>query len=86
MVGAYGEGRELFPDEVLSAAELFVDIVYYPLVTETMERAHSLGTPAVNGVGMLLGLGSLCFELFFHRSAPTAVMRSAVEEALSLSL
>lgn len=82
MVGSDQEGLSVVSDEVLVAAELFIDIVYHPAATPTMQRAQALGTPALNGVGMLVGLGALCFELFFDRPAPVAAMRNAIDLSL----
>lgn len=46
------------------------DIVYTPLETPLLQRAHARGLSTVDGLEMLIGQAALAFELFFGVAPP----------------
>lgn len=64
----------------LRADQLVYDTIYEPARTKLLEEAAAAGARTANGLSMLLFQGARAFELWFDRSAPVAVMRSALEE------
>ncbi|MEY4510173.1 MAG: hypothetical protein RLZZ450_2295 [Pseudomonadota bacterium] len=65
--------------ELMPAHATVVDLVYRPLVTTVLARAHERGLRVVDGLGMLLHQGALAFELWTHMPAPLEVMRAALQ-------
>ena len=55
------------------------DMIYRPRETPFLRAARSLGCQTANGLSMLLYQGARALELWTGRSAPAAVMRSALE-------
>jgi shikimate dehydrogenase len=60
-----------------------VDLVYRPRRTPFLGAAEAAGLRTVDGVGMLLHQGAEAFEAWTGVTAPIAVMRAALETALS---
>lgn len=60
-----------------------LDVVYAPQRTPFLERARARGLAADNGLGMLATQGALAFELWLGLPPPVAVMRAAIDEAMS---
>ena len=69
--------------EQLPADAVALDVVYAPQTTPFLERARARGLVADNGLGMLARQGALAFELWLGVAPPVAVMRAAIDDALS---
>ncbi|WP_375271494.1 shikimate dehydrogenase family protein [Sphingomonas sp.] len=54
----------------LPADAVVYDIVYDPLETDLLTRAHERGLDTIDGLDMLVGQAALAFELFFGQPAP----------------
>lgn len=54
----------------LPADAIVYDIVYSPLETGLLTRAHERGLDTIDGLDMLVGQAALAFELFFGQPAP----------------
>ena len=79
----------MFPDTNASPLEAFelnchllFDIIYRPLKTKLMQLAGRRGIETVSGLEMFLAQGMAQFEIWTGKSAPEAVMRSAILDAL----
>jgi len=59
-----------------------MDIVYNPIRTRLLQEAERAGCLTVNGVAMFVYQGVFQFELWTETSAPVAVMKQVVSEAL----
>ena len=79
-VGMQGDARLVNPRH-LTRGQLVYDLVYNR-PTRLVREARRRGCVAAGGVSMLVYQGAAAFELWWHRPAPVAVMRRAVEEAL----
>jgi len=64
----------------LRRAAAVYDMIYRPAETELLRSARAAGCRAANGLGMLLYQGAEALELWTGRTAPTAIMREALEE------
>lgn len=69
---------EALPLRALPPNAVVCDLVYKPLRTAVLQRAHALGLRTVDGLGMLLHQGALAFEHWTGQGAPLAVMRAAL--------
>jgi shikimate dehydrogenase len=58
------------------------DLVYNPLVTKYLKDAQAEGCLTISGLDMLVAQGSLQFELWTAREAPSDLMRAAALEKL----
>ncbi|HBH96750.1 MAG TPA: shikimate dehydrogenase [Candidatus Omnitrophica bacterium] len=65
----------------LGSRVMVYDLVYNR-TTALVRRARRQGCVAANGVSMLVYQGAASFEWWWHRRAPIAAMRRAVERAL----
>jgi len=74
----YDEGRFS-----LRQAGAVFDMIYRPAETGLLRNAREAGCRAANGMGMLLYQGARALELWTGRKAPVAVMRQALERALT---
>ncbi|WP_019515335.1 shikimate dehydrogenase family protein [Sphingomonas sp. Mn802worker] len=54
----------------LPADAIVYDIVYAPIETELLTRAHERGLDTIDGLDMLIGQAALAFELLFGQPAP----------------
>jgi len=64
--------------------EMFVyDLIYNPAETQLLAMAKKVGAKTSNGLGMLLYQGALSFEHFTGRTAPSEVMKKALEEGVN---
>jgi len=77
-MGMDGAGGAASPDFVPGAGAVALDLVYHPLRTVWLDRAHDNGARTANGVGMLVGQAAAAFERWTGRPAPTDVMLDAV--------
>ena len=83
------EGRALAERVPLEAfqerglAPAIVELVYRPRATPLLERARSMGLPAVDGIGMLVHQGALALTAWTGRDVDVAAMRAAVLDALA---
>lgn len=68
--------------DVLAAFGVVMDIVYAPLQTRLLREAAAAGCRCVDGLQMLLYQGAAQCELWTGRTAPVAVMREAVLQAV----
>lgn len=75
------EGIIIPPSSVARFAAV-MDIVYAPLETRLLREAKAAGCRTVDGLAMLLAQGAEQFRLWTGSTAPTAVMRTALEAAL----
>jgi shikimate dehydrogenase len=69
----------------LRRAGAVYDMIYRPAETGLLRSARAAGCRAANGLGMLLYQGAKALELWTGRAAPTAIMRRALEESVSLA-
>ena len=58
------------------------DIIYRPAETKLLAAAKAAGCRTANGLGMLLHQGAKAFEIWTGKTAPLAVMRQALENAV----
>lgn len=80
-VGMGGEGL-VVPADLLSPAQVVVDLVYHPIETPLLTAARGRGARAIDGVGMLVHQGALAFTLWTDAEPPTEVMNGAARAAL----
>jgi shikimate dehydrogenase len=74
-----------WPEEVpIPHNALFYDLVYNPLETVFLARAHAAGATAIDGLGMLVHQGALAFEKWTGQQAPVEVMRQACLSGLGI--
>ena len=62
---------------------LVYDLVYRPRQTRLLAQAAAAGCRTLDGQGMLLHQGAAAFTLWTGQPAPIAVMRAALERAMS---
>jgi shikimate dehydrogenase len=67
------------PASLLASRHLLYDTIYTADRTPLMRAADTAGARSANGLSMLLHQGALAFEHWFHRPAPLAAMRAALE-------
>lgn len=82
MTGTSSEGDMPCPPDAMPAEGAVVDIVYRPALTPLLVEAARRGLVTQNGVAMLVHQGAAAFEQWTGKSAPVAVMRTALEEGL----
>ena len=58
------------------------DMIYRPAETKLLAAAKAAGCRTANGLGMLLHQGAKAFEIWTGKTAPLAVMRQALENAV----
>ena len=67
-----------WPDDVpMPRQATFCDLVYNPLETKLLARAHSEGLNTIDGLGMLVHQGAYALETWTGQQAPVDVMRQA---------
>lgn len=66
-------------------AELVFDMVYNPLETALVKRAHDQGLTVISGLQMFLEQAARQYEIWTGSSAPRTVMEKAALEALTAS-
>lgn len=66
----------------LHAGMRVYDLVYNRPVTQLVREANSAKLHAVTGLGMLLYQGAIAFEIWTGKTAPVAVMKKALKEAI----
>lgn len=71
------------PDGVLPASGAVVDLVYRPRPTPLLAAARAAGLVTQDGVSMLVHQGAEAFTAWSGHRPPLAVMRAAVERALT---
>lgn len=59
------------------------DLVYNPLRTRLLARAHENGATAIGGLEMLIQQGASAFALWTGRQPPAEIMRAAARAALA---
>lgn len=85
-LGTGGKGEFPFPIEKTSPHCIFADIVYVPITTPFLVRAHSLGRPTLDGLGMLLHQAVRGFQLWFGiRPEVTHELRQLIEKDITSS-
>lgn len=70
------------PEQLVSRFQVVMDIVYAPMKTRLLQEAEKEGCAIINGLEMLLYQGVAQFELWTGQTAPVAIMREALAEAL----
>ena len=75
---AAGEFADSLPWAMLQPGTTCMDLVYEPLHTAFLQRAHEAGARGIDGLGMLLHQGALAFERWTGKRAPVEVMREAL--------
>ena len=83
-MGTHGTALEgvTVPACLLEGRPVFIDLVYNPLVTESMKLAKSRGCKTVGGLEMLVGQGAEAFRIWTGRMPESARMRAAARRAL----
>lgn len=75
--------ESIWPEKVPLPRGLVVfDLVYNPPETRLLWQARKSGAHPIGGLAMLVGQGSLSFEQWTGKKAPTEVMRHACQRAL----
>lgn len=84
-VGMYPnhEGAMSIPTGLLQARHVAFDMVYRPLKTTFIQEAEAAGCTTILGTEMLVQQAAEQFETWTGNSAPVAVMREALLEALN---
>ena len=77
-VGLKRGDRSPLPSRLLAPHLMVYDTIYADQRTPLVSAAIEAGARAVNGLSMLLHQGALAFEIWFERTAPIDVMRSAI--------
>ncbi|HEY9646899.1 MAG TPA: shikimate dehydrogenase [Chroococcidiopsis sp.] len=67
----------------LPTGAIAYDLIYTPRPTQFLRDAASVGAIALDGLEMLVQQGAAALELWLKRPVPIAVMRQALEDALS---
>lgn len=81
-VGLHDDGT-LVPSKLLNPSLLVYDIVYKRGDTRLIRDAQEQGCRTVNGLSLLLYQGAESFRLWFGEEPPLAVMRQALDAAVS---
>jgi len=71
-----------FAPELLSAPQIYAELIYQPLETPFLAAVRRRGVLAVNGVGMLVHQAAVQFELWTGCVAPVSAMLAAVTDRL----
>jgi shikimate dehydrogenase len=69
--------------EQVPSGAVALDVVYAPPRTPFLDRAAARGLSFDNGLGMLVKQGALAFELWLGVAPPIALMRAAIDDAVS---
>ena len=80
-VGMHPSGGSPLESRELNCS-LVMDLVYRPLRTELLRRAERRGIETISGVDMFVAQGVAQWELWMGESAPAALMRRVVLDAL----
>ena len=80
-IGMHPRNNECFFDDAIPA-DLVFDMVYNPLETLLLKKARSEGKAVIQGLEMFLEQAAAQFEIWTGETAPRAVMKRAVLEAL----
>lgn len=83
-IGMMGQGRLELDIKTLPPRAVVSDIVYRPLATALIKAAESRGLNVHNGLSMLVRQGTVSFELWTGKKAPSELMRRVALEALAL--
>jgi 3-dehydroquinate dehydratase/shikimate dehydrogenase len=78
----HDEGSSLVRSQAFRGRLAAYDLVYNPLVTKFLKDAQAEGCLTISGLDMLVAQGSLQFELWTAREAPSDLMRAAALEKL----
>jgi shikimate dehydrogenase len=85
-LGMLGEADAPAVDAALfKPHQLFVDLVYAPPITPTVQAARAAGAHAVGGLGMLVHQAAHAFTLWTGQDAPLPAMSAAAMAALAHS-
>lgn len=63
---------------------LVSDVVFNPPETRLLAAARARGLPTLDGLSMLVYQGAIAFEMWTSQTAPEAVMKRALREALGV--
>ena len=80
-IGMYPRDDECFFEDLIPA-DLVFDMVYNPLETLLLKKARSQGKAVIQGLEMFLEQAAAQFEIWTGETAPRAVMKRAVLQAL----
>jgi shikimate dehydrogenase len=85
-IGLYPSVDEMPPIDFSDAQPglLVCDAVFNPPETRLLAEARRGGLAVLDGLSMLVYQGTIGFELWTGSSAPEAIMKSALREALGL--
>ncbi|MBI5158154.1 MAG: shikimate dehydrogenase (NADP+) [Acidimicrobiia bacterium] len=79
-----GMHGETLPGAVLEGAGGLIDLAYGPAETPAISLARSQGTPAVDGVSILVAQAAASFAIWTGLAAPREVMEAAARSGESL--
>lgn len=82
-VGMKPGDSSLLPPGAFRKGQLVFDLIYNPPETPLLATAKAAGARTANGLGMLLHQGVRAFHRWTGRKPPVAVMRAALEQAIS---
>jgi len=77
-VGMHGGGETPLDVKLICERHIVYDIVYNPEITALLAAASAAGAAVMGGKRLLLYQGMASFEIWTGRSAPAAVMESAL--------
>jgi len=82
---SFGTEAGLSPLEeaALPSGAIVYDLIYRPLPTELLQRAHRRGCRTIGGGGMLLAQAMLAWRLWFNEDPPHRAMATALERGLA---
>lgn len=84
-IGMYPNVDQLpIPEEWIIPHVLVSDLIYNPKETLFIQKARQKGCEVHYGLGMLVHQAAYALELWTGQKAPVEVMRSALEESLSV--
>ena len=66
----------------LRLARAVYDMIYRPAETPLLKAAKAAACRTANGIGMLLHQGAKALEIWSEKTAPTVVMRRALEKSV----
>ena len=72
----------LVPAGLIKPGLAVYDIIYNPIETKLLKEAGQAGAKTIGGLDMLVGQGTIAFELWTGKKAPVEIMKKAATKAL----
>ena len=81
-IGLKHDDPLLIHPDLLHPKLVVCDLIYNPPQTKLLKCAMNKGLISINGLGMLLYQGAVCFELWTKKKAPIEIMKEALKNSL----